>query len=339
MIKELKLNPSKIKDINKNDIIPDDNQFKIGNKYELTNPYLSQYPMYIWYQTKDENGNDFYIPDWCFDDITEKTISDEELEIQRLELELKRKMDSLRKNKEKFFSSNLYNKNGKFSIIKRIIKETYQVNDYAVNLEKDMTSGIDFGSFFGPDKASTSTYYIWMDEVIEWFEKNLDKYGDRILVSDRPVFKFDWSKEKIFYTTEEENLIDRRNKNHDLFIDTIRRCNSDGPLDEEKPKIVTEMRLDEMRFGFRYDHKDDKYNFEAYKINDVTKEFIHQQLTNYFDKLLSNSKFIIIGNIWCYSSKEFRNYNPTLAESLYNIHLRIRQVTQEEIDRRLLVCK
>ena len=338
-IKELRLNPIKIKksygNSEKDYITPDDNQFIIGKKYELKNPFLSNHPIALWFQTKDENGDDVYIPEWCFESITEDDIQSQESEIEKLERELKQKRAKLNQDKEKFFSSNLRNKNGKINILKRIIRETYRVNDDFVDRERQLSSGIDFGSFFGPDRASTATHYIWFNEIIEWFENNLDKYGDKIMVSDKPVFGFDWSKEKIAYRTSEDNTRRLHDRNHKMLIDTIRRCNSDGPLEREKPKIVTEMRLDEVKFGFRYDYKDGKYDFDNHTLDDDSKKFVHDQLTSYFDKLLKRYKFIIIGNIWCYNSKEFRNYNPFSTESLYNIHLRVRGIEQEEIDRRI----
>ena len=336
MIKELKLNPIKIRKNTKlesEQIIPDDGQFIIGNKYELKNPILLSNPIEVWYKTKDEQGKEFYIPEWCFESITESDIELKESEIDRLERELKQRKNKLSQDKEKFFSSNLTNKNGKINIIKRIIKETYGVNDKFVNRERELSSGIDWGSFFGPGSASTSTHYIWMDEVIEWFENNLDKYGDKVMVSDKPLFDFDWSKEKIAYRTTEEHRKKLRDRNHDMLIDVIKRSN--GNIPKKKPNIVTEMRLSEVKFSFKYDQKKGKYNFDNYKLDDNSKKFFHNQLTSYFDELLERNKFIIIGDIWCYNSKEFRNYNPFSSESVYSIHLRIKQISQEEIDRRV----
>lgn len=338
MIKELKLNPIKIKklvDDSKVDIVPDDNQFIISKEYELTNPFVANNPIGIWYQTKDEMGEDVYIPEWCFESITEGDIQSQESEIEKLERELKQKRDKLSQDKERFFSSNLRNKTGKINIIERIIRETYKVNDNSVDAERRLSGGVDWGSFFGPEEASKSTYYIWMNEVIEWFQINIDKYGDKIMVSDKPVFDFDWSKEKIVYRTSHDNERRLRDRNHQMLIDVIERCNSDGPLERKKPQIITEMRLEEMKFGFRYDRADGKYDFDNYTLNDDSKKFVHDQLTSYFDKLLERYKFIIIGNIWCYNSKEFRNYNPFSSEAVYNIHIRVRGVEQEEIDSRV----
>lgn len=335
MIKELKLNPIKIRNNDRDQIVPDDGQFIIGNKYELKNPYISSNPIGVWYKTKDEQGEEFYIPEWCFESITESDIQSQESEIEKLERELKQKRVKLSQDKEKFFSSNLRNKNGKINILKRIIRETYGINDKFVDRERELSSGIDWGSFFGPENASTSTHYIWFNEVIEWFENNLDKYGDKIMVSDKPVFDFDWSKEKIAYRTSEDNKRKLHDRNHEMMIDVIKRCNSDGPLPKKKPNIVTEMRLGELKFGFRYNYKDGKYNFDNHTLDDDSKKFVHDQLTSYFDKLLERNKFIIIGNMWCYYNKEFRNYNQFSSESLYDIHLRVRQISQEEIDRRV----
>lgn len=338
MIKELKLNPIKFRkttSIGDSDYTPDDNQFIIGKEYELTNPFVSNNPIGIWYQTKDEMGQEVYIPEWCFESITEVDIQSQESEIKRLERELNQKRQRLLLDKERFFSSNLRNKTGKINIIERIIRETYKVNDDSVNLEKRLSGNIDWGSFFGPEEASKFTYYIWMNEVIEWFENNLDKYGDKIMVSDKPVFDFDWSKEKVVYITDFDQEKRLRDRNRDMLIDVIRRCNSDGPLERKKPQIITELRLEEMKFGFRYDRVDGKYDFDNYKLNDDSKKYVHDQLTNYFDRLLESNKFIIIGNIWCYNSKEFRNYNPYSTEALYNVHIRVRGISQEEIDHRV----
>jgi len=225
MVKELKLNPIKLKKEpnDKNQIVSSDDQFIIGKEYELKNPILLDQPIQVWYQTKDENGKEFYIPEWCFDLISEESIRDQESEIKELEKIIKQKKEKLRLDKEKFFSSNLHNKNGKLNIIKRNIKETYTVNDDYVDGEREMTNGIDFGSFFGAERASTSTYYIWMNELINWFEKNIDKYGDRILVTDKPVIDFDWSKEKIVYRTLEDNRKKLRDQNFNMLSNIIKK--------------------------------------------------------------------------------------------------------------------
>jgi len=88
-----------------------------------------------------------------------------------------------------------------------------------------------------------------------------------------------------------------------------------------------------MQFSFMYDHAKGDLLFEDYNLDDDSKELIHKHLTRCFDNMLKGNKLIIVGDIWCYESKKYRNFNPESSKSQYSTNIRVCPISQSQIDR------